>query len=294
MNNKDKFELIRDWYNDPTTSEKERVLLRELCPELKESDGERIRKALVEMVDCTPKDVCKDIYKVDKGLVLSWLEKQGEQKSVGKIQLDKKYKCIASPRYSTFVKGFIYIPEDKFLCSLMNFSSDCFEPIEDGEQKPADNIEPKFKVGDWVVSPNGVWHIDAIRNGRYEVTSDTGECADWPLDTGLYHLWTIQDAKPGDVLVAHECLVLFKEIDGLNIRCYCTYHFMNNESFFVDTLQNKTAFTPATKEQCDTLMKAMANAGYTFDFEKKELKKRWTPRKGLCFDDYYTEEEEEE
>jgi hypothetical protein len=30
---------------------------------------------------------------------------------------------------------------------------------------------------------------------------------------------------------------------------------------------------PATKEQRDTLMKAMADAGYTFDFEKKELKK---------------------
>ena len=67
---------------------------------------------------------------------IAWLEKQGEQKSVDKIQLGKKYKCIASPRYSTFVKGFIYKPEDKFLCSLMNFFSDCFESIEDGEQKP--------------------------------------------------------------------------------------------------------------------------------------------------------------
>ena len=32
-------------------------------------------------------------------------------------------------------------------------------------------------------------------------------------------------------------------------------------------------FRPATKEQRDTLMKAMTNAEYTFDFEKKELKK---------------------
>ena len=30
---------------------------------------------------------------------------------------------------------------------------------------------------------------------------------------------------------------------------------------------------PATKEQRDTLEKAMTDAGYTFDFEKKELKK---------------------
>ena len=36
---------------------------------------------------------------------------------------------------------------------------------------------------------------------------------------------------------------------------------------------------PATKEQRDALEKAMADAGYTFDFEKKELKKNnhWKP-----------------
>jgi hypothetical protein len=66
------------------------------------------------------------------------LEKQGEKKPIDKIQPDKKYKCIASPRYSTFMIGEIYKPEDKFLCSLMNFCYDCFEPIEDSEQKPTD------------------------------------------------------------------------------------------------------------------------------------------------------------
>ena len=30
---------------------------------------------------------------------------------------------------------------------------------------------------------------------------------------------------------------------------------------------------PATKIQRDTLLKAMSDAGYTFDFDKKELKK---------------------
>ena len=31
---------------------------------------------------------------------------------------------------------------------------------------------------------------------------------------------------------------------------------------------------PATKEQCDTLMKEMNDAGYEWDAEKKELKKK--------------------
>ena len=89
--------------------------------------------------------------------------------------------------------------------------------------------------------------------------------------------WTIQDAKDGDVLAAHECYVVFKEIDGLNIKCYCTYHYLGlNPSFYKDTLQNKDAFLPATKEQRDAMMKAMADAGYEWDAEKKELKYKLT------------------
>ena len=102
-----------------------------IFPELKESEDERIRKALINGF--------KDYKGWDEewfdGITvrnaIAWLEKQGEQKPIDKIQLGKKYKCIASPRYSTFMKGQIYKPEDKFLCSLMNFCSDCFEPIED-------------------------------------------------------------------------------------------------------------------------------------------------------------------
>ena len=50
-----------------------------------------------------------------------FLDEQGEQKSTDKIQIGKEYRCIASPRYSTFITGKIYKPEDEFLCSFMNF-----------------------------------------------------------------------------------------------------------------------------------------------------------------------------
>jgi hypothetical protein len=75
------------------------------------------------------------------------------------------------------------------------------------------------------------------------------------------------------VLAAYECIVLFKEIDGLNIKCRCSYHFTNNPSFYVDNLQAKRAFHPATKEQRDTLMKAMADAGYRWNKEELKLEK---------------------
>ena len=113
-----------------------------IFPELAESEDERIRKAIIAAI--------KEDWPGHTDWI-DWLEKQGEQKLIDKIQLGKKYKCIASPRYSTFMVGEIYKPEDKFLCSLMNFCSDCFEPIED-EQKPADKVKHKFNVGDIIKS----------------------------------------------------------------------------------------------------------------------------------------------
>ena len=149
--------------------------------------------------------------------------------------------------------------------------------IGKNEQKFADKIEPKFKVGDWVVNKFGdSWHIDSLDKKNYQVSDGKENYNYFPISKqDEMHLWTIQDAKDGDVLAAHECYVVFKEIDGLNIKCHYTYHYLGfNPSFYIDTLQNKDAFLPATKEQRDALMKAMNDAEYEWDGEKKELKKK--------------------
>ena len=148
-----------------------------------------------------------------------------------------------------------------------------------GGQKPTDEVKPKFHEGDWVVCKNGSHRVFQVikrswPNAKYlDEKGFEGFLNVFTLDK-QYRPWTIQDAKDGDVLAAHECLVLFKEIDGLNIKCYCTYHNMgSNPSFYVDTLQNKTAFYPATKEQRELLFQKMHEVGYEWDAEKKELKK---------------------
>lgn len=209
----------------------------EIFPELAKSEGERIKKKIITTIHLYYGEPLEDEAKE----MIAWLEKRAEQ----------KHQYNSRPKY---------IGEEELL----------------GEQKPADKVETKFHEGDWVILTAG-----ELSTTLQIVKVDTNKKLYWfndssylPIvDEECLHFWTIQDAKDGDVLVAHECLVLFKEIDGLNIRCYCTYHYLNHQAFYVDTLQNKTAFHPATKEQRDTLMKAMADAGYTFDFEKKELKK---------------------
>lgn len=139
-------------------------------------------------------------------------------------------------------------------------------------QNPADKVEPKFHEGDWIVFNGLTLNIKEVVKGYYKTTSIDGiaNSYDWGIDN-IARLWVIQDAKDGDVLAAHECIVLFKEIDGLNIKCHCTYHFMNNPSFYVNTLQNKSAFHPAAKEQRELLFQKMREAGYTFDFEKNKI-----------------------
>lgn len=204
-----------------------------------------------------------------------YIEKQGEQNAIDKIQIGKKYKCIASPRYSTFVKGLIYKPEDEFLCSLMNFCPDCFEPIEDVEQKHTDKVEPKFHEGDWVVYCND--DIDLITG-----IEEKGYC----INNGGYipfvcesdmRLWTIEDAKDGDVLVASDdSIFLFKG----RVYSACKHYvalttdgavkFNEGLEHYWETV---TAVHPATKEQRDTLERAMTNAGYRWDKEKLKLEK---------------------
>lgn len=145
-----------------------------------------------------------------------------------------------------------------------------------GEQKSADKVKPKFHVRDWIT--NGIdctFQITSIENGIYYDTNNCG--SDIESTDKLYHLWTIQDAKNGDVLAAYENIVLFKEIDGLNIKCHCTYNFMNNPSFYVNTLHNKLAFHPATKEQRDLLFQKMKEAGYEWNAKEKKLKTTVVP-----------------
>lgn len=153
------------------------------------------------------------------------------------------------------------------------------------EQNSADDIKPKFKVGDWIIKNDdssinidySCCKITKVENGNYTIESIYGYKGYNTFETFEkdYHLWTIEDAKDGDVLAAHETIVLFKKIEGQNIRCYCTYHYLGfNPTFYVGTLQNKNSYCPATKEQHDFIFQKMKEAGYEWDVEKLELRKK--------------------
>ena len=150
----------------------------------------------------------------------------------------------------------------------------------ESKQKPADKVEPKFKVGDWVT------------NGRYTrlIVGINSDCPYYMFKDGTskrikdidkkYYLWTIQDAKDGDILISF-CKQPFIYNGKFTENVVGGYYGLDVDGnfIFIEKSTKECNWTcnenikPATKEQRDLLFQKMADAGYTFDFEKKELKK---------------------
>lgn len=144
----------------------------------------------------------------------------------------------------------------------------------------ADKVEPKFHEGDWIIDKQGIVHqiekvIENVTNNTFGYDLVGGGYFNEEVKS--YRLWTIADAKDGNVLYSLDSNrpFIYKERNGYEqATAYCGLNIYGK--FFVwntkDCIITTDKYIPATKEQHDTLLKAMADAGYTFDFEKKELK----------------------
>ena len=239
-----------------------------------ESEDERIRKSIIAIINNYV-----DNSNTFKSKMIAWLEKQGNVNALIQEAAEKSYtEGMRVERKHWLEKQ----GEQKI--SVADFKAkDWYVSKVDGKihniYHSVDKVEPKFKVGDWVVSPNGVyWHIDAIQNGRYEVTADTGQCGNWPLDTNIYRLWTIQDAKDGNVLTNGDFPCIFKRCDDNgSLYVYCGINAHNDFSILSEDPENvwddySKQYFPATKEQRDLLFQKMHEAGYEWDEEEKKLK----------------------
>lgn len=213
-------------------------------PELKKNEDEKIRKELIQYLKDYPNlptgKYCRNDF-------FTWLEKQGEQKTL----------C------------------DKCSCQDITELGRC---AVEHEQKSADTIKPKFKVGDWIV--NDTFNITAcIKDITYHYNTYTPYgigCIEFENENN-WHLWTIQDAKDGDVLVASDGSIFLLKgvIDGA-----CKHYValtIDNVVRFNEGLEHRwetsTSVHPATKEQRDLLFQKMKEAGYEWASENKVLRK---------------------
>ena len=128
------------------------------------------------------------------------------------------------------------------------------------EQKRVDKDEPKFKVGDWIIYRDEgcteILRISSVTKTHYiciDISDDY--CRNLNIkfiDNHNYHLWTIQDAKNGDVLFmdngSANCIFIYKSFNNGIINKYASYNNFGFEGEHYLVL-NDGYVVPATKEQ---------------------------------------------
>lgn len=158
---------------------------------------------------------------------------------------------------------------------IQHISSETQDEAKPGEQTTV--CTPSFNVDDFIANEYCAGKVVELTNDAYLL--DTGQSI--PFSCHSTHLWSIKDAKEGDVLVNwNNTAFIFKAIEDETVK----FHIVYNEKWdAIKTPSTKLShlglpepqfeFHPATKEQRDTLMKAMADAGYEWNAEKKKLQK---------------------
>ena len=236
------------------------LILEVIFPELKdkESKDEQIRKAIHMYLDwldgrkgCQP----VGIYSIRD--MIAWLEKQGKQEQ------DPCEHCRDKGLYC-----------HKFPCiekRLFDQDKSASETVK--KEKAAS----KFKVGEWITNGDYNWKIVEVKPLDYILQSQDGNIVDDTISytDKTFHIWSIQDAKNGDVLANDSCIFIIQKIDDNNTaaKTYCVLYddgdFTDGSILYFDIDSTK----PATKEQRDLLFSKLKEDGWEWDSEKKELKK---------------------
>lgn len=65
--------------------------IKENAPEIAESEDEKVRKALIELVDCNERSGYTLLNNISTSSMLAWLEKQGEERKITHEEICKSY-----------------------------------------------------------------------------------------------------------------------------------------------------------------------------------------------------------
>ena len=240
--------------------------IEQIFPELKESD-ERIRKDILAFI--IREGQHSDKYKWHEWI--DWLKKQGEQKQDPCEHCDNvmlnchNFPCIKKRAYEQGKSVFEVSDENPTVVQTTIV-----------QEKDSASIEPKFKVGDWTVSKLdkkarqiSEVHFDEY-NSYYVVNEKSVNLEEYDR---LHHLWTIDDARDGDILnspTSHR-IWIYKDNEHY-------YAFINTSYAIKNIVTNGSMIIPndacpTTKEQRDLLFQRMQEAGYEWDKLKREVKK---------------------
>ena len=267
-------------------------------PEIAESEDERIRKELISIVKSYRENcITEGNHRFDD--CLAWLETQGEQKGSAKEAppsgalsfinyLDAhRYigkMCVSNGECEDIVDAFHNGMWDKlhrYYCKYIEKQDD--EPND--EQDSTDIMKQEFKEGDWIVVGDMVGQISGVQEDCYIGRDTDGWYFSLSRTEGNSnaHLWTIEDAKEGDVLARNNDILsicIFSRFDGINnkyssflCRCGLEGEGLGQKLSINGYHDDCKDYIPATREQCDTLFQKMKEAGYKWDDQNNSLSK---------------------
>ena len=151
-------------------------------------------------------------------------------------------------------------------------------------------LEPKtiakFKVNDWIIydGTDALYKVTEVNLDEYCLIDINGYKSFRKVSNvdRNSRLWTINDARPGDILADDNSIIIFRKIGNDQWSDVINYYaglFIDSNQFHIQkdnshwSLVNDTKLYPATKEQCELILQKIKDHQYEWDDKKKELKK---------------------
>lgn len=284
--------------------EQHRQVVLAIFPELKqEADNEKVRKEIIEFIK--KRDRCGCDYDYDKWI--AYLEKLktftehgegiyylhnndftyigGNQTSDVEQEVRNAFHC-ASPK----LKVSEYEKVRKELMDFVNANTISNDSRREryltwlkkqDEHKSTNETERKFHEGDWIVFNGLTLLVNQVFHDYYRTISIDGlyNSYDRNIDNAA-RLWTLKDAKDGDILVVNERPFIFKGFLDNNHPNHpvayggiCTMGSFTCSSSNIWWDNKKEDMKPATKEERELLFQRMKEDGYVWNGDTKEIKK---------------------
>lgn len=294
MNYEEKYKAALERAKEMCAMPTDKATMEYIFPELKESEDERIRKAIKSGIKHLETQLGYDMVDgVDILDIYSWLEKQGTK------EVDPRYEnleelLVADNIYQMSMNdAMVEEAKSKAINALSELAISKILGLEKQCEKPTDKVEPKFHEGEWLCGnePNNYARfiqileiVNVQGKERYRISRDIHndeDIVDFGFVEKYYHKFDIQDARDGDVLysIYSKQPFIYKERPQFSqARGYCCinkfgeFAIWNTSKCVICT----DKYIPATKEQRDLLFQKMKEAGYKWYSEKKELKKDCT------------------
>lgn len=258
----------------------------------KETEAERIKRALISLLKSDPDRDTTTIYGISLDTMISWVECQGvnEKNSFVFKSLPRILEMITTPddraifyctRLAESLENEGYLVDSKIIKESIKMMKGEEEvpmaTMDEEEHQSGGPVQTKFKNGDWISDGQHTRHI-LSHNDHYYMFEDGTAYHIIDIDK-KYHSWTIKDARNGDVLVSISPsgseqmtqVFVFREIkDRDYVKGAVEYHcrlvegeFKINKGGYMGTSDGN--FIPADTTIRRGLFKKMEASGYRWD-----------------------------